>query len=136
MMVREAMRAHVTTVRPDATVQDLVDIMDLYQMRCVPVADDRGTLVGVVTERDVAAACAEDPARAAGGPVSAIMAADPVGVDECAGIEEAFRAMASRGFAHLPVVSDGRVVGIIGRIDLLQAALTQPSGSIEERKQA
>ena len=48
------MRAHVVTTTMGARLHDVVDLMDLYQVRCIPVLDSEKRLVGVVTERDVA----------------------------------------------------------------------------------
>jgi CBS domain-containing protein len=49
----ELMRANPTTVRPDATVAEAARLMDRHQVRCLPVVDENGKLLGVVGPRDL-----------------------------------------------------------------------------------
>jgi CBS domain-containing protein len=51
--VSEAMSEHVTTAKPDADLDDVMDIMGREQVRRIPIVDERGELVGVVAQADV-----------------------------------------------------------------------------------
>lgn len=52
--VREAMSSNVTTCRPDDDVQDVMKTMANEQVRRIPIVDERGALVGIVSQADVA----------------------------------------------------------------------------------
>jgi CBS domain-containing protein len=51
--VREAMTEHVTTCRPDDDVKDLMSVMGREQVRRIPIVDERGKLLGVVSQADI-----------------------------------------------------------------------------------
>jgi CBS domain-containing protein len=51
--VREAMTENVTTCRPDANIDEVMDVMGREQVRRIPIVDERGSLVGVVAQADV-----------------------------------------------------------------------------------
>ncbi|NUL81375.1 MAG: CBS domain-containing protein [Armatimonadetes bacterium] len=118
MKVMEYMSAHIATVRPDAPLRDAIDKMDLYQLTALPVVDEDLRVLGIVTEADVAKRC-ESP----NAPISECMTAPAISVDADAEIEEAERAFAQHRLKRAPVTMDGRLVGMIGRIELCQAKL-------------
>jgi CBS domain-containing protein len=78
---------------------------------------DGETLIGIVTERDVMKAVARgsDPDQT---PVSAVMTTSLVTVTPETSLPEAARHMATRWIRHLPVVVDGRVLGMVSQRDL------------------
>lgn len=143
MRVLELMRVHVNKIGPDATLPDVIDIMDLYQVVIVPVVDAEGYPLGVVTESDVedallipfeaTASTLSSPDRDAGLAdlveqarhtlISAVMSAPAVCVDEETDVIEAASLMLSHGLKRLPVTSGGRVIGTIGRIDVCQGVM-------------
>ena len=142
MKVLELMKTHVIKTSPDATMRDAVDMMDLYQISGLPVVDVDGRLVGVVTEHDVIHSLLPNasPAVVTSGsalpadihelvervknlPVSEAMTTPAVSIDECADVLEAATLMLSNRIKRLPVTSEGKLVGIISRIDVCQAVL-------------
>src|SRR5207249_331994 len=80
------------------------------------------------TERDVlrAAASGTEPERAK---VSEWMTEDPENVAPTVAASEALRLLADRGYRHIPVVEDGRLVGIVSMRDLMRVAQIQPVGA-------
>src|SRR5438093_1538708 len=53
MKVLELMKVHVIRASADATLGDAVDMMDLYQVTALPIVDQEGRILGIVTERDI-----------------------------------------------------------------------------------
>ena len=53
MLVRDVMTTQVVTVRPQARVKEAIQLLDDHQITAMPVVDDEGRLVGVVSEADV-----------------------------------------------------------------------------------
>lgn len=137
MLVRDIMRSPVVAVTPAATLQDAYRTMREKGFRHLPVLDGE-RLAGVVTDRDLrlatsALAPVPFPPDAA---VSAVMCREPLTADAEDAVEDAARVMRERKIGCLPVVDDGRVVGIITGIDLLDALIRmtgvdKPSGRLE-----
>lgn len=139
MQVLELMKAHVVRIHPEATVMDAVDRMDLYQVSGLPVVDSNDSLIGVLTEHDVIAALLQpfasgidsDESRAFEGLISKVkvhlvrdvMSAPAISVDEHASVRDAAATMVERRVKRLPVTANGKLVGIISRIDICQALL-------------
>ncbi len=143
MRVLELMRTHVVTVHPEDTLRDAVDKMDLYQVSGLPVVDDEGHLVGVITEHDIIRELLPQPdkatteesyrsewqdlriraARVRGMLVKQAMTSNVIAVDENTDVLEAAAIMLQKKVKRLPVTAEGKLVGIISRIDICQAVL-------------
>ena len=142
MKAADIMTTNVITVPPDANVRDAATILVQHRISAVPVLGDRGNIVGIVSEGDLirrAEAGTEvsrswwldllttDEARAAEFAKSharkvadvmtrrVITATPETQVSEIAGLLE------RNGIKRVPVVKDGKVVGIVSRANLLQA---------------
>jgi CBS domain-containing protein len=141
LRVRDAMTADAMTVTPSLALRDAVERLVGRGFRALPVVDDGGQLVGMVTNRDLVergglearvellgamapearAAILErlDPARR----VADVMTAAPVSIRASDTLARATHLMAERRLKRLPVVEDGgRLVGIVSRMDILRAA--------------
>lgn len=125
MTLREVLHAHIPTLTAESTVRDAVDKMDVYQFPALVVVDEDAVPVGVVTEgdlcravtrRDSLVAMATDPVLMHASKDPTVMAADLE-------IGEAFHRMLASGLTLLPVVDDERLMGIVLRVDLMQALL-------------
>jgi CBS domain-containing protein/gamma-glutamyl:cysteine ligase YbdK (ATP-grasp superfamily) len=122
--VGQFMSTDLFTVRPDDLVDLVASVMDWRHIRHVPVEDERGRLVGLITHRDLLRFLARGGAeRAAGDPlaVSEIMKRDPVTVTPSTTSLEAVALMRERRVGCLPVVEGGALVGIITAYDFLAA---------------
>jgi CBS domain-containing protein len=117
----ELMRVHVPTLTPSSTLRDAVDKMDLYQVSGLPVVDEEGLVVGMVTRTPVIDALLQDISCAAG-PVSALMAT-PITVGETDQAADALRMMVEKDIQMVAVVSGGQMAGTLTRVDILQAML-------------
>lgn len=145
MRTTDVMTRTVVSVRPDASIGDAARLMVTRQISGLPVIDEAGALVGIVTDRDllrrdnIESRAArpvwlafllgpEPPAGAAWRerPVAEVMTVNPVTVDEEAPLETAVRLMEEHQFKRLPVMRDGRVVGVIARGDLVRALAKKP----------
>jgi CBS domain-containing protein len=112
MKVRELMTSDPATVGPADPVAKAATLMREEDCGAIPVVRD-GKLVGIVTDRDItirAVAEGRDPKTLK---VSEIMSADPITVTPDADGDEASRMMAEFQVRRLPVVEDGRLLGIL-----------------------
>ncbi|KGN35738.1 histidine kinase [Knoellia flava TL1] len=129
----------VVTVRSDASVTDLLDLLAEHRIGAVVVSDDDATIAGIVSERDVVRHLQKDGAGILEGPVSAIMTAE---VQTCSPEDELValeHTMTENRFRHVPVVVDGRLAAIVSigdvvkhRITDLQAERDQLSAYIQQ----
>jgi CBS domain-containing protein len=127
----ELMTADVVTIGPEASCHDAVVAMVRHQIRHLPVVDAGGRLCGMVTDRDLRHLLFEpDVFRDVGRvpverllsavPVRDAMSAPAVSVGADAELADAARVMCAEGFGSLPVVEQGRLVGIVTETDLLR----------------
>ncbi len=112
MLVKDVMTRKVTTVQADATVAEVRQLLAVSDFRRVPVMEGE-RLVGIVDAHHLMGE----------GPVRHCMVRDPVTVHPDMCIEEAARLMADNKVSALPVLEDGRLMGIITQTDLFRAAV-------------
>jgi len=137
MLVRDIMRSPAVAVSPDTTLGDAYGLMREKGIRHLPVLE-AGRLVGVVTDRDLrlATSVLTPQPFPPGSCVAEVLSRPPVTADPGDPVEDAARRMREGKIGCLPVVENGRVIGIITGIDLLDALLaltgvTKPSGRLE-----
>jgi acetoin utilization protein AcuB len=128
--VAERMTRTVLTIRRDATATTAWALMKVRRLRHLPVVDDRGRLVGIVSDRDLTqvpfAPTRAGQAVPIGMPVERIMTAAVVSVRPDDDVGEAARLMWEHKIGALPVVEKGRLVGILSEIDLMRMLAQSP----------
>jgi CBS domain-containing protein len=153
MNAGDVMTRNVVTVSPDTTVPELVKILLSRNISGVPVVDNDGTLVGIVTEGDLVrrselgterkrggwlafftatATMAQDYVRSHGTKVSDLMTPGVVAATRDTPLAEVADMMEERHVRRVPVVEDGKVIGIVSRADLVRAiAAANPATETE-----
>jgi CBS domain-containing protein len=122
--VGHLMSTDLFTVRPDDLVEMVARVMEWRDVRHVPVEDSAGRLVGIVSHRSLLRLLSEGRAGAAGELVAVrqIMNTDPVSVAPTTPVSEAVELMRKQRIGSLPVVEDGRLVGIVTVYDFLESS--------------
>jgi CBS domain-containing protein len=110
--VADLMVRNVLTVEPSDTIGEAAEKMDAANVGAVVVVEDMVRIVGIVTERDLMRAVAAR-ARAAEARVRQWMTPNPVTIEPETSVEDAAQVMFDNNFRHLPVVKDGRPLGIV-----------------------
>jgi CBS domain-containing protein len=116
--VGEVMTRDVATVGPDEPMEAALRRMNERDIGSVVVVEGDQP-VGIVTERDVVRH-ALDPGELRARRVGDLMSAPLVTIPPAAEVVEAFELMTREGIRRLPVVEDGRLVGIVAERDLLR----------------
>jgi len=129
----------VVTVRPDATVERLLELLEEHKIGAVVVSDDGSTVSGIVSERDVVRHLHSDGAAILEETVATIMTSE---VETCTPddrIDAMARTMTERRIRHIPVLVDGKLAAIVSigdivkfRIDELQTERDQLVGYIQQ----
>ena len=117
---------HVVTVSPEATVRDLLQLLAEHNIGALVVSNDGESVDGIVSERDVVRRLAGSAGDAVlDGTVSAIMTSDVQTCDPQTPVDELRTLMTERRIRHVPVVSDGKLTGIISIGDVVKSSLDQ-----------
>jgi acetoin utilization protein AcuB len=117
MIVKDLMSSPAITATPATGINDALQTMYVRKIRRMPVVDDQGKLLGIVTQRDLY----EKGEK--GRTVAAIMTANPYTISIDASITDAAAMMRNLGVGALPVLERGHLVGIITESDIFDAFL-------------
>jgi CBS domain-containing protein len=128
--VRDAMTPAPVTVRPGDPILEAVGQMVDHHIRHLPVVDDRGRLVGILSDRDLRTAIGdplealrEESAGLDAMSVSSVMTRDPVTARPDAPLEEIARRFVDERVGAIPVLGpDHRLVGIVSYVDVIRAS--------------
>ena len=112
MLARDIMTSQVISVLPTAPTRDVADLLAGYRISGVPVIDQRGQMLGLVTEADL---ISKQGATAAD-----IMSARVVTVSETTPVDEIAQILTSNHYKRVPVVRNEKVVGIVSRADIVR----------------
>lgn len=153
-IVADIMERDAPSVALDATVEEVVAQFKEQDVPALPVVNEGGRCVGVVTEKDLVIADEDGDLhiphyielfgglvffppelrtferrlrKAAAARVSDLMSEPPVTVEPSTSIHDAAHVIVERGHSRLPVVEHGRYVGLVTRADVL-SALNAPAG--------
>ncbi len=145
--VADIMERDVVTVSPEDDVEKLLAVLREHELPGVPVVNDAGRCLGIVTESDLVLSeegadlhlphyinlfggvvfleplkrFEERLTKAFASKVKDMMTPDPVTIEATAPVQEAARLIAERKHNRLPVVEHGRLVGVVTRVDVLEA---------------
>jgi CBS domain-containing protein len=114
--VRELMTSDVLTVEPSDTIGETAQKM-VERGVSSAVVSDFGTLIGIVTERDLTRAVA-GRVHTSEARVREWMTPDPLTLTSDASAAEAAKIMLDNGFRHVPIVEEGRPIGIVSIRDV------------------
>jgi CBS domain-containing protein len=119
LTVSDLMTTAVVTVRSNETVGNAHADMQMGMFRHLPVLDERGRLVGILSDRDILRALARPKATL----VAEVMTRELVTVKPTTAAHLAAQLMVDRTIGSLPVVNDeGRMIGLLTQTDFLAVA--------------
>jgi CBS domain-containing protein len=157
MLARDVMTANVVAVAPETDVREIAKLLLENRISAVPVIDGEGRLVGIVSEGDLMRrpetgtmhptpwwlwllVLPEDQARkyvkTHGHHAREVMTSRLITIGENAPLEEIADVLERRRIKRVPVVRDGKLVGIVSRADLLRGLAARQAGtafSIEDQ---
>jgi CBS domain-containing protein len=145
--VADIMERDVVTVAPDDDIESVIRLLREHELPGVPVVNDGGRCVGIITDSDLVLRDSDadlhlpyhldlfggvvylEPfkhyeerlKKAYASKASDMMTEDPLTIAPDADVAEAARIIAEKGHNRLPVVEHGRLVGVVTRLDVLEA---------------
>lgn len=141
MKAADVMTPRVITIRPTATIESAIRLMLQDDLSGLPVVDAQGVLVGIVTEGDFLRRAeigtdrrrprwleffmgpgplAAEYVRSHARTISDVMSPDVITVEEQADLRDVIEVMEKHGIKRVPVMREGRMVGIISRSNVLR----------------
>lgn len=117
MIASDIMTRRVHTTTPQASVQEVAQLLYRERISGVPVIDkSSGQIIGMITEADIIRNIDRDDLK-----VAEVMSRHLFVVDEDTPVSEIAALLSERRIKRVPVVQEGRVVGIVSRADIVQA---------------
>lgn len=147
LKARDIMTQEVITVGPEAPISQVGRLLETHRISGMPVVDGQGKLVGIITQSDLVQQARdlelpptlslfdlklllETPAhfhrrmeKLLGGTAREVMTPNPITVSPETPVTELAQLMERKQAHSLPVVEGGKLVGIIGKIDLIRAQI-------------
>jgi CBS domain-containing protein len=115
--VREAMTKDPRSIGPSASVVEAARVMRDEHIGSLPITDG-DTLMGMITDRDITTRVVAEAADLATTSVGDVYSQDLVSVEPDKDLEEALGLMARHQVRRLPVLEDGRLLGIVAQADI------------------
>ncbi len=124
--------AEILSVRPEGTVLEAIRLMAEKRIGALLVLDGDGRLVGIVSERDYARKVILEGRRSDTTRVADIMTPNPITIDPDTTAEEGLNLMTDRFIRHLPVLDNGKLVGVVSIGDLVKWVIRDQKLAIDE----
>ena len=118
VLVRDIMSKNVRVVRQDTSVKEVVATMNKFSIGSIMVVQSERP-VGIITERDILRRIVEPCLAPESLTARHIMTSPVITINEGASIEEAAKLMAKKKVKRLPVVEDGKLIGVVSYTDIV-----------------
>ncbi len=119
MLVKDIMTPEPAFARPETKLREVAKMMAEFACGEIPVCDDRG-VIGVITDRDIACRGFTQGSNPLEMNVRYVMSTGIVTIAENETIDRALQVMSDARVARLPVVRDGRLVGMLSSSDIFE----------------
>ncbi len=150
MKAADVMVKDVITVKPDSSVDDAIKLLVEHDFSALPVVDDTDHMVGIISESDLmrrpeigtekqrqwwmeaitpAATLAHEFAKAHGQRVHEVMSKHVVSASEDTPLGEIATLLERKRIKRIPILRDGKLVGVVSRSNLIQALASSRNGS-------
>jgi CBS domain-containing protein len=120
----------LVTIRPEQTLREALAMLAEHSIGALVVVDGRGTLVGILSERDIVREAVRNE-RFFTQPVSAIMTREVITGQPHDDLNAVATTMTNKRFRHLPVLDGGKVIGVISLGDIVKAQRDEYLGAID-----
>lgn len=130
--VRDAMTSQPVTIQRSASVKSAAELMAQEDIGSLPVVDEGGSLVGMVTDRDIAIRAVAAGRETSTTQVKEILTSPTVQVIPDDSLDMALGLMAKYQVRRLPVVYDTQLVGVLAQADIAHEAKDKKAGQVLE----
>ena len=117
--------SEVETAATETLLRDIARTLDQRRIGCIVIVDDDGMVKGIVSERDVVRLISREGAPSLDQPVSKCMTTEVITCERADTIEKLMSEMTAHRFRHLPVVEEGKLVGIVSIGDVVKLRIAE-----------
>ena len=121
--ILDAKKIELISCRPRDSIETVAGILTVNKIGALPVRDGEGALIGIISERDIVRGFSEKGRATGDLRVENLMTRDVAVCTPADSIKKVMAIMARRHIRHLPVVEDGRLIGIISQRDVMEKRL-------------
>ena len=132
MKARDIMTVDVITASPDDSVQSLVAAMLEHRISALPVVDAEGRVLGIVSERDYARKIILRARSSRETTVREVMTTPVLSVAPEEDRDRCMALMTEHRFRHLPIMSEGRLLGLISIGDVVKDIISEQEFTIDQ----
>ena len=126
--------SEIVSIAEGAAILELVQVLTSRRIGAVPVMNGAGELLGIISERDVVQAVNFHGAGALAMPISQFMTRNPRTATPHTTVAEAMEIMTEGRFRHLPILQDGKMIGIVSIGDVVKARIMQQAQEVDSLK--
>ncbi len=124
----------VTTVAPAATIAEVTHVLAAHRIGVVVVVANNGELLGILSERDIVRNLAEHGASALDLHAEQVMTRNVSTATPSTSVVDATARMTAGRFRHLPVLDQGRIIGLVSIGDVVKARISQQEEEVDSLK--
>ena len=117
----DIMTTNVITVKKDMVLTEVIALLLRWHISALPVVDDEGKMIGIVSEIDLVNLTFDG--NAADTKVEEVMVTDIVSFSPNANLAELVQSFSQKHLRRVPIIEEGKVVGVISRRDILREML-------------
>ena len=122
---------NILSVLPQAPVADVVQVLATHRIGAVLVVSGAGALLGILSERDVVRSLAENGAGTLDRTASDLMTADVTTATPKTTVAAAMEMMTAGRFRHVPILDEGRLVGLVSIGDVVKAKIADADHEVD-----
>jgi len=115
----------VFSVKPDDTIAHAVSVLNDKNIGAVIVSDNRGNVVGILSERDVVRRLGKEGAEAMSRRVCDCMTGNPYTCSPEDSVDDLMARMTEKRIRHLPVTADGKIIGVVSIGDVVKRKIEE-----------
>jgi CBS domain-containing protein len=131
ILARDVMKCGLLTIRPQTPIYEAMDILATKNITGLPVVDDYMNLVGIVSEKDMLRLLYDPKVKP--GKTEAFMTEDVISFNQNDSLLDICDCLMNNHFRRIPILNEGKIVGIISRADIIVYILKNKSDFFKQR---
>ncbi|MCQ0989089.1 CBS domain-containing protein [Jiella marina] len=133
--ILETKGGDVFTLRPEATLEEAAKVLAEHRIGAIVLMDESDHVAGIVSERDIVRLVAKAGAESLTHPVRDVMTLKVATCSRETSIDEVLAIMTHGRFRHLPVVEDGKLLGIVSIGDVVKKRIEDAEREAEQMRE-
>ena len=132
--ILESKGSNVITLHPDVTLADVAKVLSEKRIGAIVLVEGNGTVAGIVSERDIVRVVGANGPDSLRRVVRDVMTLKVTTCTEMTTVDEALQTMTTGRFRHLPVISDGRLTGLVSIGDVVKRKIEDAEAEAEQMR--